>query len=147
MPISVSEIAERTGHGASKASNRSFIERLHYWTRERLLLPTGKRYPGSGKRRLYPVSALQEALLLNVMLEAGVSVEDQRTAMKVLREQPQRTPGHWPEPFLVIETHQGKSKLYFTGGYTADPRIERAVVISLAETFSILQDQTGGANG
>jgi DNA-binding transcriptional MerR regulator len=148
MPMTVSEIAEQTGHGASKASNKSFIERLHYWTRERLLLPIGKRHPGTGRRRVYPDTALQEALILNAMMEAGVSVEDQRKVMKILREQQQRTPGLWPDPLLVIETYQGKSKPYFTGvGYEIDPRIERVVVFSLAEIFSVLQDKTGGANG
>jgi DNA-binding transcriptional MerR regulator len=148
MPITVSEIAERTGHGASHASNQSFIERLHYWTRERLLLPIGKRHPGTGRRRVYPDTAAQEALILNAMMERGVPVEDQRKVMKVLHEQPQRTPNSWPDRLLVIETHQGKSKPYFVGGYTIDHRIECVTVFSLTEIFSDLQDKTGeAANG
>jgi DNA-binding transcriptional MerR regulator len=154
MPMTVSEIAERTGHGASKTSNKSFIERLHYWTRERLLLPLGKRHPGTGRRRLYPDTAVQEALILNAMMEAGVSVEAQRAVMKKLYEMLRQTPDFWPrlkeqqlDRLLVIETHRGKSTPYFVGGYTIDPRIERVTVFSLTEIFSVLQDNTGGANG
>jgi len=153
MPITVSELAEQTGHGASKASNKSFIERLHYWTRERLLLPIGKRYPGTGRRRLYPDTARQEALILNAMMEAGVPIEAQRTVMKKLHEMLRQTPDLWPrlkeqqlDRLLVIETHQGKSTPYFVGGYTIDPRIERVIVFSLIETFSALKDKTSGTS-
>jgi DNA-binding transcriptional MerR regulator len=135
MPITVSEIAERTRHGAS---NNRFIERLHYWTRERLLLPIGKRSPGTGKRRLYAESAVKEALILDEMMKAGVSVEDQRKVMKVV----QQTPGLWPETsdsLLVIETYSGRSKPYFTGGgYTIHPDVERTLVINLARLFDRL---------
>jgi hypothetical protein len=87
-----------------------------------------------------------------------------------------QTPDLWPrlkeqqlDRLLVIETHQGKSKPYFVGSYTIDPRIERVIVFSLTEIFSVLQDkpsdtstswqeaaalaaqskvkETGGANG
>jgi DNA-binding transcriptional MerR regulator len=152
MPMTVSEIAERTGHGASKASNKSFIERLHYWTRERLLLPIGKRHPGTGRRRLYPDTADREALILNEMMEAGVSVEDQRRVMKAVHERQQQTPDLWPrlkeqQPtlYLVIETYQGRSRPYFCeGSYTTDPRITRVIAFNLTDMFSVLPDKTPG---
>jgi DNA-binding transcriptional MerR regulator len=151
MPMTVSEIAERTGHGASKASNKSFIERLHYWTRERLLLPIGKRHPGTGRRRLYPDTALQEAPILNAMMERGVPVEDQRRVMKVMREWQQQNPDLWPrlkeqqpDLLLVIEMYRGRAKPYFhEGPYTTHPDIESVQVFDLTEIFS----KAGGANG
>ena len=137
MPITVSEIAERTGHGAS---DQRFIERLHYWTRERLLLPLGKRYPGTGKRRVYSESAVEHARFLNAMTEARVPIEDQRRVMKAIQEREQRTPDFWPrlkeqpDLFLAIETYQGRSKPYFhEGSYTFDPQFERAIVFNLTK--------------
>jgi DNA-binding transcriptional MerR regulator len=139
MPLTVSEIAEQTGHGASKASNKSFIERLHYWTRERLLLPIGKRNPGTGRRRLYPDTALHEALILNDMMEMGVPVEDQRRVMKVVHEWQRRMQ---PDLWLVIETYRGRSKPYFhEGPYTTHPDVRSAHVFNLTEIFSDLQDK------
>jgi DNA-binding transcriptional MerR regulator len=126
MPITVSEIAEQVGRG----DDNRFIERLHYWTRERLLLPLGKRHPGTGKRRVYAESAVQHARFLNAMTEARVSIEDQQRAMKVIREREQQTPDLWPlkeehDVWLVIETYQGKSTPYFVeGSYTIPPNIE-----------------------
>jgi DNA-binding transcriptional MerR regulator len=154
MPMTVSEIAERTGHGASKASNKSFIERLHYWTRERLLLPIGKRYPGTGRRRLYPDTALQEAVILNAMMERGVPVEGQRHVMKVMREWRQQNPDLWPrlkekqpDLLLVIETYQGRSRPYFhEGPYTTHPDIESVHVFNLTKLFSVLRDKTSGTS-
>jgi DNA-binding transcriptional MerR regulator len=149
MPITVSEIAERTGHGAS---NNRFIERLHYWTRERLLLPIGKRSPGTGKRRVYAESAVHEALILDEMMKASVSVEDQRKVMKVVQQRQQQTPGLWPQTsdlLLVIETYLGRSKPYFTGGkYTIHPDVDRTLVINLTRVFAgiaapLPQSETG----
>jgi DNA-binding transcriptional MerR regulator len=145
MPITASEIAEQIGHGAS---NKSFIERLNYWTRERLLLPLGKRHPGSGKHRVYAESAVEHVKILNAMTEARVPIEDQRRAMKTIQEQEQQTPDLWPrlkeekpDRWLVIETYQGRSRYYFhEGPYTVHPDIESVHAFNL--TKLILQDKT-----
>jgi DNA-binding transcriptional MerR regulator len=138
MPMTVSEIAERTGHGAS--DNR-FIERLHYWTRERLLLPIGKRNPGTGRRRLYPDTAHQDARILDAMLSAGVSVEDQQLVMKKFREmrQQQQTPDRWHDHYLVIERVPGRAQarpFFGEGSYTVRPAdFERVNYFSLTNIF------------
>jgi DNA-binding transcriptional MerR regulator len=149
MPLTVSEIAERTGHGGD---NR-FIERLHYWTRERLLLPTGKRNPGTGRRRRYPDTAWQDAVILNAMMEGGVSVEDQHRAMKIVREHIERGtrkdlwPQGTPNLFLAIEKLPGlPGRPYFhEGQYTMDGRFERVNVFNLTTIFSVLRNE-GAAN-
>jgi DNA-binding transcriptional MerR regulator len=144
------DIAKGTGHDAS---DNQFIERVHYWTREGLLVPVGEVNPGTGRRRFYPKTAFQEALILDAMMDRGVLVEDQRRVMRALRDRRRQTPNLWPQMkkerlFLAIETHQGKSKPYFhEGSYTMDPQFSDAIVFNLTDLFSNLQDQTGGAHG
>jgi DNA-binding transcriptional MerR regulator len=151
MSVTVSEIAELTRHGASSASNKSFIERLHYWTRERLLLPLGKRNPGTGRRRLYPDTAVQQAVILNAMMERGVLIEDQRRAMKVVQEWQQQTPDlkEKHDLHLVIETYQGRSKkpYFHDGPFTTHPDVEHTHIFNLTKLFAVLQDESGGASG
>jgi hypothetical protein len=153
MSITVREIAEQTGHGAS---NNRFIERLHYWTRERLLLPIGKRNPGAGRRRVYADTAGQDALILNMMMEASVLVVEQHHVMRVVQEERQkkkRDLGRWakeaePDLLLVIETYLGRSKPYFhEGPYTTHNLIERVIVFNITRLFAVLPNKTGEANG
>jgi DNA-binding transcriptional MerR regulator len=155
MPITVSEIAERTRHGAS---NNRFIERLHYWTRERLLIPMGKRNPGTGKRRLYPDTAVQDALILNAMMEAGVSVEAQRLAIFRFREERRVAKGSIPSwleqsgksggnVYLEIDLLPGnRPSVQFHEGdqFMAKGLAERATIFNLTR---LLQNETGGTSG
>jgi hypothetical protein len=154
MPITVREIAERTGHGAS---NR-FIERLHYWTRERLLVPMGKRNPGTGKRRVYADSAVHDAVILNAMMEAAVPVAAQRLMMGVVRQE--RDLGRRVKEaesgiyfFLGIATFQGgHSTPYFHEGpdFVVEGGAERTTVFNLSRLFaSVLppQSETGATSG
>lgn len=143
MPVTVSEIAERTGHG----SDNRFIERLHYWTRERLLMPLGKRHPGTGKRRLYADSAVHNVAILNAMMEAQVPVAKQREVMKVVREDLERRmrsgAKERPDLLLVIEKYpagQPQPQPYFHDGpYTTDPLAERTTTFNLTKLFAVLQ--------
>jgi DNA-binding transcriptional MerR regulator len=150
MPITVREIAERTGHAGSKP----FIERLHYWTREGLLKPVGERSPGKGKRVTYPDTAVQHALILGAMMERGVSVEDQRRAMKIVREDLalRMRPDLWPQKtglLLIIEKFsetQTKVRFHDEGPYMFDKRFEYVAIFNLNKMFAILQNETGGTN-
>jgi hypothetical protein len=112
MPITTSELAERTGHDAA---DKKFLERLQYWTRERLLLPIGKRHPGTGRRRHFHESAVGHARLLNAMMNR-VPLEVQHMAMGNVRQEQllgQKVKSG-ADFWLVIETLAGHSHLYFT---------------------------------
>lgn len=146
------DIVRGTGHDAS---DNLFFERVHYWTREGLLVPIGEVNPGTGRRRFYPKTAFQEALILDAITDI-VPVEEQRHVMKVWRQHRQRRqrPDLWPrmkespDLLLLIETFRGKSKPYFhEGPYTTHPDIERVIVFNLTKLFANLQDETGGARG
>lgn len=107
MPLTISEIVERAG----QASNPRFIDRLRYWTREKLLVPTGKPSPGKGKHYGYPETAVKDALILNKMMEAGVPIAGQKFIMGILRQERhlwQLHPAKMPKAFyLVIEEYDG----------------------------------------
>ena len=109
MPITVKEIAERTGH----AGDKRFIERVHYWTREGLLKAVGERSPGKGKRVIYPDTADRDAWILNAMMDAGVPVEGQKLAMGMVRQDRHLRQLHsstMPKPFFLVIVK-------FEGGY------------------------------
>jgi hypothetical protein len=157
MPLTVSQIAEQTGH----AGDNRFVERLHYWTRERLLIPVGgARNPGTGKRRIYPDTAVQDAIVLNAMMEAGIAVAAQQLVMGTVRQE--RHLGWWKTDtrpfFLVIEAYEGGyGHPYFwppVGSGNVDPldfkinnRAGHTIVFNLTKLFTQnAQNETGGTN-
>jgi hypothetical protein len=66
--FTVSEIAERIRR--PKQDRRALMLRLRNWTKEGFLSPSGDGNPGTGRKRLYPESALIEALVLNFLTDA-----------------------------------------------------------------------------
>jgi len=109
----------------------------------------GKRNPGKGQRRVYPDTAVQDALILNTMMEAGVLVEDRQTVMKKVQEKRQQKEDLWPRMkekkpnllSLAIETYSWGTKRYFhEGPYTTHPDAERTIVFNLTRFFSVLQN-------
>jgi DNA-binding transcriptional MerR regulator len=82
--MTVSEMAERLDkRGAAKAA---FIERVHHWTRERLLKPAGKRNPGTGRHRVYAESVLEDVKILNKMADMGFPIGEQRKNLTDARD-------------------------------------------------------------
>ncbi len=65
---SVSEIAEKIGR--PDEDMRVVGDRIRNWTREGLLEPVGVKNPGTGRSRLYPETALLDALVLTAITEA-----------------------------------------------------------------------------
>jgi hypothetical protein len=65
---SVSEIAEKIGRPGEDM--RVVGDRIRNWTREGLLEPVGTKNPGTGRSRLYPETALIDALVLTAITEA-----------------------------------------------------------------------------
>jgi DNA-binding transcriptional MerR regulator len=83
MPVTftVSEIADRIQQpGQDRAA---VVERIRHWTREGLLAPIGERNPGTGRDRIYPETALLNAVLLNAMADRGLQISVMRQAMAV----------------------------------------------------------------
>jgi hypothetical protein len=151
MPLTGSELAQRMG----RTANKTFMERLRYWTREGLLKPVGARSPGRGQRRVYPDTADQDAAILNVMLEAKVPAAHQQIVMGVFRQERhlgQLHPSKLTKPFflVVVGFEDGRGYAYFhpAPGSPAnvDPRVfkipEFAKQITIFDLTSIFA--TGG---
>jgi DNA-binding transcriptional MerR regulator len=136
--MTIGQIAERVG-----IPGKTFHERLRYWTREGLLIPISERYPGIGKRRRYADSAVEHALILNQMMDIGLSTAMQSLAMEAVHQE--QYLGRWvrgAKPginfFLVIDTDQdGHSQAYLHAGsaFTTSDRAERTVIIDLTKIF------------
>jgi hypothetical protein len=65
---SVTEIAEKIGR--PDEDMRVVGDRIRNWTREGLLEPVGAKNPGTGRSRIYPETALLDALVLTAITEA-----------------------------------------------------------------------------
>lgn len=84
----VSPLPEDVGYRGPVASNAAGItyRQLDYWARTGLVVPTVRSATGSGTQRLY---GFRDILLLRViksLLDAGVSLQQIRTAVAHLRE-------------------------------------------------------------
>jgi DNA-binding transcriptional MerR regulator len=152
MPMTVSEIADRVVKQGP--SREMFIERVHYWTRERLISPIGKRNPGTGKHRRYASSVVQDTVILNAMADVGIPIAKQHEIMKVVRRDLEQRMQPWakerPDLHLVIEKFTGlpQYKINFHDGpYTTHPDAEITIVFNLTRLFSVLQNETGRTNG
>jgi hypothetical protein len=68
MPnFTISEIAERIRKPGEEVG--AVIDRLKNWVKEGLLQPIGEKNPGTGRHRLFPESALIDALVLHVLTD------------------------------------------------------------------------------
>ena len=153
MPMTVSEIADQVVQQGP--SRETFIERVHYWTRERLISPVGKRNPGTGRHRVYPGSVIQDAVVLNAMADAGIPIAAQRLIMGTVRAE--RHLGWRVKEeaksginfFLVIETYGNHSTPYFKEApeFKINDLADRTIVFNLTRLFAAVQDETGGTNG
>jgi hypothetical protein len=116
---SVSEIAERIGRPGEDM--RVVGDRIRNWTREGLLDPVGMKNPGTGRSRLYPETALFDALVLTVITEAvGLQVVKVHLFRDIFAKARQylADPRYSKKTFLVISRHMT------FGGYStqfADP--------------------------
>jgi hypothetical protein len=72
VSISAKQIAEKLA--ATPSELPSAMERVRHWTREGLLPVLGDRYPGTGRKRLYPGEALTTARILNALAEYGIGI-------------------------------------------------------------------------
>ncbi|CAN5746589.1 MerR family transcriptional regulator [soil metagenome] len=84
----VSPLADDVGFRGPTACNAAGItyRQLDYWARTKLVEPTVRGATGSGTQRLY---SFRDILLLKIikrLLEAGVSLQQIRTAVEHLRE-------------------------------------------------------------
>ena len=84
----VSPVAEGVGFRGPTACNAAGItyRQLDYWARTKLVEPTVRGATGSGTQRLY---SFRDILLLKIikrLLDAGVSLQQIRTAVEHLRE-------------------------------------------------------------
>ena len=84
----VSPLPSDTGYRGPTACNAAGISyrQLDYWARTGLIEPTVRGAKGSGSQRLY---SFQDILLLKVvkrLLDAGISLQQIRTAVQHLRE-------------------------------------------------------------
>jgi DNA-binding transcriptional MerR regulator len=151
MPMTVSEMADRAGkQGAAKDT---FIERVHYWTRERLLSPLGKRNPGTGRHRVYDDSALEDALILDTLAEMGLPIGVQENALKLARSER----ATWREKaqrgvnlFLEIAMLPGGRLVHLHEGnvFMANGQAVSAIIFNLTKLFAAFAalDKTGGGN-
>jgi DNA-binding transcriptional MerR regulator len=145
MSLTVSEIAERVKPGASKVEKAAFIERMHHWTRERLLSPLGKRNPGTGRHRVYADSALEDVLFLDAMADLGLSVGIQHTALRLARHgkaEWRAKAAQGVDLYLEIATlpdGQHFPHLHEGAAFMANGAAKTAIVFNLTKLFAVLQ--------
>jgi DNA-binding transcriptional MerR regulator len=148
MPMTVSEMADRVAkRGASKAA---FAERVHHWTRERLLSPVGKRNPGTGRHRVYDDSALEDVLFLDELANLGLPVGIQRTALLLARH----GKAGWREKaergvnlFLEIDMlpdGQRFPHLHEGTAFMANGTAKVAIIFNLTKLFAVLMPAGAG---
>ena len=104
----VSPLPSDTGYRGPTACNAAGItyRQLDYWARTGLVEPTVRGAKGSGSQRLY---SFRDILILKVikrLLDAGISLQQIRTAVQFLRER-----GTDRQRLLV----EAKRQLIFTG--------------------------------
>jgi hypothetical protein len=66
------DLATALARGPSEVP--TMIERIRYWTEERLLETAGDAHPGSGKTRVYGNDALVVARVLNELVRCGYQI-------------------------------------------------------------------------
>lgn len=147
MPITVAEIADRSGKGGDR--RETFIQRVRHWTRERLLRPIGETNPGTGNHRLYRDTAVYDALILDAMTDKGMPIATQRFIMGIVRQE--RDLG-WRvkekeksglDFFLVIETIGNNNHPYFIDDLQkiVGRRFDDIVVFNLTRHFASIVPQ------
>jgi DNA-binding transcriptional MerR regulator len=99
--LTVRELAERVRDPDEDLD--VVVNRLRSWTKEGLLDPEGERNPGTGRKRLYPETAVIDAMALNLLTErAGMpSTQAFKLLWKTSKEDFFRTPPK-VKKFLVI---------------------------------------------
>jgi DNA-binding transcriptional MerR regulator len=155
MTLTVSALAKRIAK--RPADEAAIIERIRHWTRERLISPTGKRNPGTGKHRRFDATVLEEVALLNAMADMGLQIGLMRTALILARD----AKAEWREKakrgvklFLEIDTlpdgkqfahcHEGIWAEMVNGRFQVawvNPQAENAIVFDLTQLFSRLQTE------
>ena len=159
MRITVSEIADRVVKQGP--SRETFIERVHYWTRERLISPVGKRNPGTGKHRLYDSSVVLDTVILNAMADVGIPIAAQRTIIGIVRQE--RHLGWRVKEaknfYLVVEGGSAPHAYFWpplgfmpppdnpNPSFTVNEHADSSIVFNLTRLFSVLQNETGETNG
>ena len=96
----VSPLPSDLGYRGPTACSAAGItyRQLDYWARTGLVEPTVRGATGSGTQRLY---SFRDILLLKVikrLLDAGISLQQIRTAVQHLRERTPRRPAQTPAP-------------------------------------------------
>jgi DNA-binding transcriptional MerR regulator len=81
--LKVSDIAEALAPIAPDVEGT--IQRIRHWTREGLMLPVDVMHEGPGKHRQYAADAVYDAAVLQVMTNAGLSVNSVRHLVEALK--------------------------------------------------------------
>ncbi len=110
--ITVGKIAEKMSRPGE--NRRNVVDRIRNWTNEGLLTPTGEKKRGTRKRRIYPRSALVEALILSVLTDAvGMTAVKGASFVRLLKI---------AKAELLAKT--GPGRRFLTIGLSRDGRVE-----------------------
>jgi DNA-binding transcriptional MerR regulator len=82
--FTVSDIAEKIRRPDEDEGQA--ITRVRNWTKEGLLKPSGKVNPGSGRARKYSKATLRDAVLMQALVNAGISATWSSWLVRQIRE-------------------------------------------------------------
>jgi DNA-binding transcriptional MerR regulator len=146
MPdVTISEIAERIRRPDEDLG--VVIDRLQSWVREGLLLPAGEKNPGTGRHRIFPQSAVIDALILHTLVDQiGMRAVKARKFKKVFDAS--RTSFIKPETtrFVIVgrsrnnrAVEMGFANAKYLTDYLERSSFESLVVINLHQLFKRLE--------
>ncbi len=84
--LSVSELADTLAAKHKLGDRDEIMRRLRYFTTEQLLETVGSMHTGSGRKRLYPPSALIKAVVLLRLFQSGATVGVMKSYMSALQK-------------------------------------------------------------
>jgi hypothetical protein len=82
--LSVSDLADALATKHKLGDRDEIMRRLRYFTTEQLLETVGSMHTGSGRKRLYPPSALIKAVVLLRLFQSGATVGVMRSYITAL---------------------------------------------------------------
>jgi hypothetical protein len=82
--LSVSDLADALATKHKLGDRDEIMRRVRYFTTEQLLETIGSMHTGSGRKRLYPPSALIKAVVLLRLFQTGATVGMMKSYMKAL---------------------------------------------------------------
>jgi hypothetical protein len=109
--FTVSDIAEKIKRPDEDLGQAT--TRVRNWTKEGLLKPSGKANPGSGRARKYSKATLRDAVLMQALVNAGISATWSSWLVRKIRELlPLMDDQIQKEPVLLLGQSAGSKALF-----------------------------------